>query len=158
MIGVRSIAVSPTSRIASAEPMVHVRSLTKHFALRRGWAATLLVVAHVPFGLVAASCVLVFRNMTPLPSAVFAASTLLGGVYYPAHIIPSWLQYVSGAIPMTYGLRAFRATLLEGAPLHQVAGDVAILGLFAAVLLPLGIVALRLGLRYARTTGSLTHY
>jgi ABC-2 type transport system permease protein len=118
----------------------------------------LLIVAHVPFGLVAASCVLTFRNATPLPGAVLAASALLGGVYYPAHIVPSWLQYVSGVIPMTYGLRAFRTTLLEGAPLQQVAGDVAMLALFAVVLMPLGILAMRLALRYARATGSLTHY
>jgi ABC-2 type transport system permease protein len=118
----------------------------------------LLIAAHVPFGLIAAACVLTFRNMTPLPSALFAASALLGGVYYPAHIVPSWLQYVSGAIPMTYGLRAFRATLLDGAPLQQVITDVVVLAVFAAVLIPLGVVALRLGLRYARMTGSLTHY
>jgi ABC-2 type transport system permease protein len=118
----------------------------------------LLVLAHVPIGLLAASCVLIFRNATPLPTLVLSASALLGGVYYPAHIVPSWLQYVSGAIPMTYGLRAFRTTLLEGAPLQQVASDVMVLALFAVVLVPLGVLAIRLALRYARTTGSLTHY
>jgi ABC-2 type transport system permease protein len=118
----------------------------------------LLVAAHVPFGLIAASCVLVFRNTTPLPNLVLNASALLGGVYYPAHIVPSWLQYVSGALPMTYGLRAFRTTLLDGAPLREVTTDVMILVLFVAVLLPLAIFALRLALRYARAAGSLTHY
>jgi ABC-2 type transport system permease protein len=118
----------------------------------------LLIAAHLPFGLIATACVLVFRNVTPLPGLVLSASALLGGVYFPAHIIPAWLQHLSAAMPMTYGLRAFRATLLEGVPLQQVASDVIILSLFALVLLPLGIVAFRLGLRYARVTGSLTHY
>jgi ABC-2 type transport system permease protein len=118
----------------------------------------MLVVAHVPIGLLAASCVLTFRNTTPLPGLLLSASALLGGAYYPAHVVPSWLQYVSGALPMTYGLRALRETLLGGAGVQSVMSDLVMLGLFIAVLLPLGAVALRLSLRYARVSGSLTHY
>jgi ABC-2 type transport system permease protein len=118
----------------------------------------MLVAAHIPIGLIAASCVLVFRNATPLPGLVLSASALLGGAYYPAHVVPSWLQYVSGALPMTYGLRALRETLLGGASAQSVMPDLLMLGLFIAILLPLGVGALRFSLRYARTSGSLTHY
>ena len=39
---------------------------------------------------------------------MLAASTLLGGVYYPTTVIPSWLASASEFVPLGYGLRALR--------------------------------------------------
>jgi ABC-2 type transport system permease protein len=117
----------------------------------------LLVAAHVPIGLLAVACVLAFRNATPLPKMVLTGSALLGGMYYPAKVVPSWLQYVSDVLPITYGLRAFRATLLDGASLAAVAPDFLALCVFLAVLMPLGVLGLNLALRYARVSGSLAY-
>lgn len=118
----------------------------------------LIVVSYVPFGLVAAALVLAFRTAGPLPQAAVVLSTLLGGVYYPTHVIPSWIQYVSDVIPLTYGLRALRQTLLEGLPLRAVASDVAILLGFTVLLLAIGAWAFSLALRYARRAGTLAQY
>jgi ABC-2 type transport system permease protein len=118
----------------------------------------LILLAHVPFGLIAAAFVLAFRTPGPVPNVVLLVSALLGGVYYPTHVIPTWIQSISAFVPLTYGLRALRRTLLEGMPLHQVAADVAILAGFAAVLMAAGSYAFLLALRYARRTGTLAHY
>jgi ABC-2 type transport system permease protein len=118
----------------------------------------LLIAAHVPIGLLSVAAVLVFRNPTPIPRLLIAASAFLGGIYYPTHVVPSWLKYVSEVLPMTYGLRAFRGTLLSGAPLSSVTSDFLVLVGFVAVLMPLGIVALHLSLRYARASGSLAYH
>lgn len=118
----------------------------------------LIVLSYVPFGLLTAAMMLAFRTSGPLPRLVLLLSGLLGGVYYPTKVIPSWLQYVSDAIPLTYGLRALRQVFLEGLPLAGVATDVGILAACTAVLLAVSIWAFSGALRYARRTGTLAQY
>lgn len=118
----------------------------------------LIVLAYVPLGMIAAALVICFRTTGMVPQAVTALSALLGGVYYPTHVIPSWIESVSGLIPLTYGLRALRQTLLEGEPLRAVLPDLGILALFVVALLAVGAIALRAALAYARRAGSLSHY
>jgi ABC-2 type transport system permease protein len=118
----------------------------------------LTVLAYLPIGLIAASLVLAFRTAGPLVQGVSVLSVLLGGVYYPTHVIPSWIETLSFAVPLTYGLRALRQTVLEGLPLASVLPDVGILAAFAAVLLVLGVVVFQYALRYARRVGTLSQY
>ena len=57
------------------------------------------------------------RIPAPLPGGVLAASSFLGGVYHPTHVIPSFgLQLVSRMLPLSYGLRALRQAVLLGRP------------------------------------------
>lgn len=136
--------------------------LGAHIAWGKSLAAigilALIVLAYLPFGMVGAALMLWFRTTGPLPKAVIGLSGFLGGVYYPTHIIPSWLHSISAALPLTYGLRALRRVLLEGAPLRSVAADVAILAAFAVVLCALAMLAFTLALRDAKRTGSLAQY
>jgi ABC-2 type transport system permease protein len=118
----------------------------------------LIILAHVSIGLMAAAAVLVFRTTGPLPQGILIASTLLGGVYYPTKVIPSWLEHLSALLPLTYGLRALRRVLLDGMSLGGVAVDLGILFLFASVLLTTGAWVFSRALRYARKNGSLSHY
>lgn len=118
----------------------------------------LIVLSYLPFGLLTAAMVLAFRTTGPLPRLVLLLSGLLGGVYYPTTVIPSWLQHVSDAIPLTYGLRALRQVFLEGMPLAAVTMDLAILAAFTAVLLAVSLWAFASALQYARRTGTLAQY
>jgi ABC-2 type transport system permease protein len=118
----------------------------------------LLTLSYTAIGIMGAVLVLLFRTTGPLLNAVIGISMLLGGVYYPTHVIPSWIEHVSAVVPLTYGLRALRRTLLDGLPLRAVASDVLALALLTTVLL---IVSLRLfawALRHARQTGTLAQY
>jgi ABC-2 type transport system permease protein len=127
-------------------------------ALLAGAILLLIVVAHLPVGIVSAAMVVAFRTQGPLPQIVLALSALLGGIYYPTHIIPSWLRDISDVLPLTYGLRALRRVILEGWSLGAVAGDVAIVAGFAGVLLAVGLATFAAGLRYARRAGTLGQY
>lgn len=118
----------------------------------------LVVATHVPFGLIAAAAVLAFRTTGPFPRVVVALSGLLGGVYYPTHVIPSWLEHLAAGVPLTYGLRALRRIWLEGDTIFAVAGDVAILCGFLVGLAVVGWIAFVAALRYARRAGSLSQY
>ncbi len=117
----------------------------------------LLLAAYVPIGLIGAAFMLVFRTTGPLPQAVLVLSGLLGGVYFPTQVIPSWIQGVSVCVPLTYGLRALRGTLIDGAPLRAIVGDVGMLAAIAVVLGGVSVVTLSAAMRHVRRVGSLTH-
>jgi ABC-2 type transport system permease protein len=118
----------------------------------------LIILAYVPIGLIAAASYLAFRTSGPLAPGVLVVSSLLGGVYYPTHVVPSWLQHISGAIPLTYGLRALRRVLLDGASLLSVRADVDVLLLMTVVLFAVACWLFSAAMRYARRTGSLSYY
>ncbi len=118
----------------------------------------LLVLAYLPFGLVMTALQIAFRTSGPIMAGVLLASTFLGGVYYPVHVIPSWLRALAGFVPLTYGLRAFRKLLLEGAPISAVWGDIGMLVVFILVLGAIGLAAIAMAFRYARRTGGLSQY
>jgi ABC-2 type transport system permease protein len=118
----------------------------------------LIILAYLPFGMIGSALVISFRTAGPLAQGVLFVSTLLGGVYYPTRVIPSWLQDISALVPLTYGLNALRQILLEGAPLRAVLPDLAILAAFVVVLFGAGTLALSVALRSARRSGTLTQY
>lgn len=118
----------------------------------------LLTLAYLPFGLLMTASQIAFRTSGPFMSGLLLISTLLGGVYYPVSVIPSWLRSLAGFVPLSYGLRAFRKLLLEGVPLASVWSDLAMLSLFAVVLGALGVAAIAMAFRYARRTGGLSQY
>ena len=86
------------------------------------------------------------------------ASGFLGGVYWPTSVIPSWVRVVSDMLPISYGLRALRRTLLNGEPLSAVSDDVLTLAGYGGLLLSLGAITLSIALSYARRRGTLSQY
>jgi ABC-2 type transport system permease protein len=118
----------------------------------------LLVVAYSSVGIVAASMILVFRTSGPFVPGVLSAFSLLGGVYYSTSVIPSVVRPLAAFVPLTYGLRAFRKTLLSGDPFSAVARDISMLAVLAFVLLGASLLIFVWSLRYARRAGSLAQY
>ena len=116
------------------------------------------LLAYTGFGLIIGAMMLAFRTTGPLPQAIIVGSTLLGGVYYPTHVIPPAIQHLSAVVPLTYGLRALRQLLLDGAPLASVMGDVWRVSLCAALTLGAGSACFAAALRHARRAGSLSQY
>jgi len=102
--------------------------------------------------------VLAFRTAGPLPKGMALLSGLLGGVYYPTQVIPSWLQVLSDSLPLSYGLRALRRVVLQDASFSDVAPDLLVLLAMTTVLFALGTLAIVLALRYARRQGTLAQY
>jgi ABC-2 type transport system permease protein len=119
---------------------------------------SLIVLAYAAFGILGGALILVYRTTGPLLKGVLLVSTLLGGVYFPTKVVPSWLSAVSSVTPLTYGLRALRQTLLEGVPLSAVADDLGILAAFILVLLATAGAVWRIALRHARHAGTLAQY
>ena len=118
----------------------------------------LLVVAYTAIGVIAASLVVAFKTTGPLPALILGFSALLGGVYYPTSSIPGWLQPVAQWVPLTYGLRPLRQTLLQGASVQAIGADVAILAAFTVGLIAVSIAAFSAALQYAKKRGTLAQY
>ncbi len=121
-------------------------------------ALLLSLLAFSGLGIISASIILVTKRGDPVTFLLASLSTLLGGVYYPVAVLPAWLQALAALRPLTHALRALRLALLEGAGLAEVAPNLAMLALFALVVLPGGVWAFRWALRRARSDGTLTQY
>jgi ABC-type multidrug transport system permease subunit len=120
---------------------------------------SLLILAYGAFGLIGSALILQFRTTGPILSGILTASALLGGVYYPTHVLPSsWLRELSAAVPLSYGLRAARQAMLLGDPVTAFGHDVLILALFVAILFPAGVLSVVIALRRARHAGTLGQY
>lgn len=118
----------------------------------------LTLVPYAAIALVSAAAVLAWRTRTPLAQGMLLLSVFLGGVYYPTHVIPDWLQALSAWVPLTYGLRAARRLLLEGEGVAAVVPELEMLLLFAVVLGLAGGLLFAAALRYARRAGTLAQY
>ena len=118
----------------------------------------LVVLPYVALGVVAAAMVLAFRTAGPLPQLALGISALLGGVYFPSHVVPRWLEEVTAFVPLTYGLRALRRVWLEGAPLQAVSGDLLVLLGMDVTLLLVATLAFGAALSHARRAGTLGQY
>ncbi len=127
------------------------------------WGAALVVllismVTLVTYGIISAAFVIVYKRSDPMNWFINSIAYVFSGVFFPVELFPPWLRLVSYALPFTYALRALRGALMRGAPLSELAPDIAVLSAFAAVLTPLSIWALRFAIRRMKATGELVHY
>jgi ABC-2 type transport system permease protein len=80
---------------------------------------------------------------------------VVSGVYYPVDVMPGWMQAIATVSPATYALHGIRASVLDGAGVGAVWGDLWPLLVLGAVAIPAGLVVFRAGERYAKRHGKL---
>jgi ABC-2 type transport system permease protein len=129
----------------------------------RGAPAGLMIVvltmlSYVGLSLCFSALVLMFRTAGPLPAVVLTASMFLGGVYYPASVIPSWIRELTAFLPLTYGLRALRRVVLRGESITSVGPDIAMLSGMTLLSLAAGAALFYFALQRARRNGNLSSY
>ncbi len=127
------------------------------------WLGALLVLgasvlAFSGLGVLSASYLLIFKRGNPVNWAILGLSTVVGGMMYPISVLPVWLQYVARLIPVTYSLEGMRAAILGHASTRELLPPIAILLLFAALLLPVSFAIFSWALRRTKITGTLTHF
>jgi ABC-2 type transport system permease protein len=118
----------------------------------------LMVATSVGVGIMAAAFVMYFKKGEVLVTLISSASALLGGVFFPTGALPGAIQPFSALLPISYTTDGVRRALLEGEGIGALATHIEVLALFAAVLLPLGLIVFRLALRGARRDGTLVQY
>ena len=118
----------------------------------------LSVAAILGFGLLSAGAVMVLKRADALLFYLHSLMLFFGGVFFPIELLPSWLQAISRLLPITYALSALRKTMITGAGLPEVGGELAVLAIFAVIGLPLGIWVFRSCERKARQDGTLLEF
>jgi ABC-2 type transport system permease protein len=116
------------------------------------------MVVFMAIGFAAAALVVATQQGGQVPALLAAALTLLSGAFFPLSVLPAWLRALADLSPLTYALRALRASTLPGGGAAEIVHDLAIVAGSAAVLLPLSVLCLTLALRRARATGRLASF
>ncbi|HEY3922091.1 MAG TPA: ABC transporter permease [Gaiellaceae bacterium] len=83
------------------------------------------------------------------------AMLVVSGVYYPVSVLPEWMQWVAKISPATYALRGIRSSIIDGAGIGSLWGDIWPLLVIGAAALPLGLEIFRRGEIYAKRHGKL---
>src|SRR5690349_2267602 len=122
-------------------------------------ALVLLAVASVSFvGIGMVTAILPLVSPEKGAQLGFIAQGLLlvvSGVYYPVDVMPGWMQAIATVSPATYALHGIRASVLDGAGLGAVWGDLWPLLVLGAIAVPLGLAVFAAGERYAKRNGKL---
>lgn len=122
--------------------------------------AAVLIASLLAFsglGIFSAAYLLLFKRGNPGKWLLVGISSIAGGMLFPVSVLPAWLQLIARLNPITYALDAMRAALLAGAALASLGHLLAMLLLFAAILLPTSMLAFAWALRRTKATGTLTH-
>ena len=121
---------------------------------------SVMILAEVTFfamGALSAAFVILVKQGDPIRLAYTAATTLLGGAFFPVDALPSWIQPISLLLPLTYALSGIRAGL-DGDPVSAIAPELGILAVMGAIMLPASLWAFSYSLRRAKREGALGEY
>jgi ABC-2 type transport system permease protein len=118
----------------------------------------LSMVVFMAIGFAAAALVVATQQGGQVPALLAAALTLLSGAFFPLSVLPAWLRVLADLSPLTYALRALRASTLPGGGAAEIVHDLTIVAGSAVLLLPLSVLCLTLALRRARATGRLASF
>lgn len=111
----------------------------------------------IALGIAAAGLQIAIHKGTGALWAFGSSAWLLAGTLFPVSVLPRPVQVLAQVLPLTHALNGMRLALMEhsGALL---AGEIEILFLFAAALLPASLWFFSWTLRHARQCGTLSFY
>jgi ABC-2 type transport system permease protein len=118
----------------------------------------LAALSFAPFGLFAASTVLIFKQAMSGMTWIVAGMAIVAGLYFPVALLPDWLRWASDMQPFSPAVDLLRH-LYVGTPLLDSAWlSILKLAGFCAALLPLSFLAVNRALRVAARRGTITEY
>lgn len=124
--------------------------------------ALAVVVCSIPglLGIAAlfAAAVLRLRDASVVTQVAGGVFTAFCGITYPIAVLPHWARPLSLALPPTHVIQGLRTALLGDAEVTDFGAAILALAAAGAVLLGLGLVALRSTERRAIRTGSLGQF
>jgi ABC-2 type transport system permease protein len=120
--------------------------------------ATLGALAFAPFGLVLLAMGLLVKQTVMGASFIVSAISLVAGVYFPISILPSWLRWASDVQPFTPATDLLRHALTGTALLHPAWLELLKLAGFAAVGLPVAVMAVRASVRIGRRSATILEF
>lgn len=120
--------------------------------------AVLAALAFAPFALLICAAVVAFKQAGSISGLVITGLSLLGGFFFPVALLPSWIQWAAEVQPFTPAVELLRHLLVNTPTTESMTAALVKLVLFAAVLLPVGLWALRTSIRHGQKRGTVTEY
>lgn len=102
-----------------------------------------MLLALYGFGFAFAGAVLLMREANTLVDVSSYLVSILSGAQFPVQVLPAILLPIALALPLTYGFDAVRGLLINTVTLLPIRYELAILGLFMVVTVPLGYFVFR---------------
>jgi ABC-2 type transport system permease protein len=106
----------------------------------------LLVVGSVNLGIFLSAFAKNELQVVQFIPLVLAPQALLSGLLFPVKSMPTFLQWVSYAMPLTYANNAMRDIMIRGKDLASVSFDIYILAAFALLMILLAAFSIRKGI------------
>ncbi|MGE5251461.1 MAG: ABC transporter permease [Bacteroidota bacterium] len=123
------------------------------------WSAILVVlpmlVGLYGFGFAFAALVMIVREANTMVDMSAFLVQIFSGTDFPVTVLPKWLLPIALALPLTYGLDAFRGYLIGTRTLLPLPVEIALLLVFMVVMLLLGARAFAALERRVRVLGTL---
>jgi ABC-2 type transport system permease protein len=116
------------------------------------------MLAFMPFAFILVALVMAFKQVSSATQFIIAGVAIVGGLYFPIAVLPSWIRWASEVQPFTPAADLLRHLLVDAPLAHSAAADLLKLVGFAAVLLPVGFLLLRAAIRYGQRTGTVAEY
>jgi ABC-2 type transport system permease protein len=112
-------------------------------------------LAFVALGVALGAVVMLFKRADAAAAALVTGMALLGGAFFPTHVLSSWLEPISYVVPTRYAFEAVR-----GAQFGHTSwlGPSAILIGFTIVALPIALAAFGYAIRRNIRRGTLQEY
>lgn len=120
--------------------------------------AVLALLAFLPFGLLFAALTVVFKQGSVGTSWVIALLSIVGGLYFPVSLLPSWVRTGAKIQPFTSATGELRHLLVNSPLAESQAGSLLRMTLFAAVLVPLSTFVLARAIRLGQRRGTIIEY
>lgn len=120
--------------------------------------AVLGSVAFMPFALILVAVVIAFKQATAGTQFVVSGIAIVGGLYFPSSLLPTWLRWTSDVQPFTPAADLLRH-LLVNSPLQESAGTdlLKVLG-FGVVLFPISLGLVHQAILFSQRRGTIFEY
>jgi ABC-2 type transport system permease protein len=105
--------------------------------------AAVYLVAALSLGLLVSTVAQTQQQAMFVTFFVLVTFFFLGGIFTPVESMPGWAQALAELNPIKHFASLLRAVLMKGAGLHEVAGGIGAMALFAVVTLPLALARYR---------------
>lgn len=103
----------------------------------------LTALALFGIGLMVNAITLSFRDRTTTSNTLMILFMVFSGIVCPVELMPHWAQIVSKVLPLTYGIKVMRASLL-GIAASDATYDLAILSILVTAYIGIGAMTLKL--------------
>ncbi|MCQ6280470.1 ABC transporter permease [Bacillus sp. EB600] len=102
-----------------------------------------LLLCVVGLGLFISGFVKTAEQQSALGSVIITATCMLGGIYWPLDIVPSFMQKIADFIPQTWAMKGFTELMARGGNIMDIVAPVCVLLAFSVTFLVVGMTRIR---------------